>query len=67
MQARMISGLVTLLLMVVASAVTLAGSAQTALNGPGRAPGAAGERLEQELQSRSRDRHGRRAERESPM
>ena len=50
MHARMISGLVTLLAMaVVASALALVMNAPSALRGPGRAPGANDERMEQQL------------------
>jgi hypothetical protein len=50
MQARMTAGLVTALaIVVVASAVTLAVMAPSAIDGPGRAPGGIEERLEQRL------------------
>ena len=50
MQARMMSGLVTVLAMiVVASAMALASMAPSGLRGPARAPGGVEERLEQEL------------------
>ncbi len=50
MQARMISGLFTVLAMVVvATAVTLVVTAPNGLRGPARAPGGAEERLEQKL------------------